>query len=221
MDKTAIHGLRLKDVTITLDGRELVSVDHTILPGEILTVMGPSGSGKSTLLAFIGGFLDPAFHAAGEVYCGDINITSIKPQDRRAGLLFQDPLLFPHMSVGSNLMFALPNWVRPKAKRRQSAEEALADVGLDGFFDRDPDTLSGGQKARVALARVLISEPAFLLLDEPFSKLDAGRRNQMRQLVFSNAKSRSLPVLLVTHDQADTDATGGMIIEVGAPLQNQ
>ena len=85
MDKTAIHGLRLKDVTITLDGRELVSVDHTILPGEILTVMGPSGSGKSTLLAFIGGFLDPAFHAAGEVYCGDINITSIKTQYLRAG----------------------------------------------------------------------------------------------------------------------------------------
>lgn len=221
MDSAASHGLKLNEVMIALDGRTLVNVDHTIMPGQILTVMGPSGSGKSTLLAFIGGFLDPAFVASGEVFCGDMNITTSKPQDRRAGLLFQDPLLFPHMSVGGNLMFAIPSWVQPKSDRRERAIAALAEVGLDGFFDRDPDTLSGGQKARVALARVLISEPAFLLLDEPFSKLDAGRRNQMRELVFENAKSRTLPVLLVTHDQADADATGGKIIEVGAQLQNQ
>lgn len=221
MKSTASHGLKLDRVKISLDGRILLNVDHTIMPGEILTVMGPSGSGKSTLLAFIGGFLDPAFSASGEVFCGDTNITTAKPQDRRAGLLFQDPLLFPHMSVGGNLTFALPNWVQPAAERKDRAIAALAEVGLDGFFDRDPDTLSGGQKARVALARVLISEPAFLLLDEPFSKLDANRRDQMRKLVFENAKRRTLPVLLVTHDQADADATGGKIIEVGTQLQNQ
>ena len=221
MDSAASHGLKLESVIIVLDGRMLVSVDHTIMPGEILTLMGPSGSGKSTLLAFIGGFLDPVFGASGNVFCGDMNITAAKPQDRRAGLLFQDPLLFPHMSVGGNLMFALPNWVQPKSERTDRAIAALIEVGLDGYFDRDPDTLSGGQKARVALARVLISEPAFLLLDEPFSKLDAGRRNQMRELVFENAKRRTLPVLLVTHDQADADATGGKIIEVGVQLQNQ
>lgn len=221
MDSAASHGLKLEKVTIALDGRMLVDVDHTIMPGEILTLMGPSGSGKSTLLAFIGGFLDPAFKASGQVYCGDMNITGARPQDRRAGLLFQDPLLFPHMSVGGNLMFAIPNWVQPKSERADRAKAALVEVGLDGYFDRDPDTLSGGQKARVALARVLISEPAFLLLDEPFSKLDAGRRSQMRELVFENAKRRTLPVLLVTHDQADADATGGKIIEVGAQLQNQ
>lgn len=221
MDNASNHALQLKNVEISLDGRVLVTVDHTINPGEILTVMGPSGSGKSTLLAYIGGFLDPAFTAVGEIFCGDRNITRAKPQDRRAGLLFQDPLLFPHMSVGGNLMFALPSWVQPKTERKSRALAALMDVGLDGYFDRDPDTLSGGQKARVALARVLLSEPAFLLLDEPFSKLDAGRRSQMRKLVFENAKSRSLPVLLVTHDQADADATGGSIIEVGSTLENQ
>lgn len=221
MNRAASHGLKLDKVTISLDGRLLVSVDDTIMPGEILTVMGPSGSGKSTLLAFIGGFLDVAFVASGKVFCGDMNITNAMPQDRKAGLLFQDSLLFPHMSVGGNLLFALPSSIQAKTERRNRAIAALADVGLDGFFDRDPDTLSGGQKARVALARVLISEPAFLLLDEPFSKLDANRRHQMRELVFANAKSRTLPVLLVTHDQADADATGGKIIEVGAQLQNQ
>jgi putative thiamine transport system ATP-binding protein len=217
----ASTGLKIDGVRITLDGRELLAVDHLINPKEVLTIMGPSGSGKSTLLAYIGGFLDPAFEAKGDVYCSGMNITQVKPQERRAGLLFQDPLLFPHMSVGGNLVFAMPADIQPKTERRAQAERALADVGLDGFFDRDPETLSGGQKARVALARVLISRPAFLLLDEPFSKLDANRRAQMRDLVFENAKRRSLPVLLVTHDREDALAANGMIIEVGSPIAGQ
>ncbi|WP_306117342.1 MULTISPECIES: ATP-binding cassette domain-containing protein [unclassified Roseitalea] len=210
-------GLRLADVRITLDGRPLVAADHAIAPGEVLTVMGPSGSGKSTLLAFIGGFLDPAFTAHGRIWCAGRDITDEPPQARHAGLLFQDPLLFPHMSVGGNLVFALPQHVRPVARRKERAAEALADVGLAGFFDRDPDTLSGGQKARVALARVLVSEPAFMLLDEPFSKLDAGLRAQIRRLVFDRARAMRLPVLLVTHDQADADAACGVTIHVAPP----
>lgn len=217
----ASTGLKIDGVRISLNGRELLAVDHLINPKEVLTIMGPSGSGKSTLLAYIGGFLDPAFEAEGDVYCSDMNITLVKPQERRAGLLFQDPLLFPHMSVGGNLVFAMPPDIQPKAERRSQAEQALTDVGLDGFFERDPDTLSGGQKARVALARVLISRPAFLLLDEPFSKLDADRRAQMRELVFENAKRRSLPVLLVTHDREDALAANGTIIEVGSQTAGQ
>ncbi|QBK29625.1 ATP-binding cassette domain-containing protein [Roseitalea porphyridii] len=207
-------GLRLDGIAISLDGRTLVEADHTIGPGEVLTVMGPSGSGKSTLLAFIGGFLDPAFAACGRVICEGVDITDAPPQERHAGLLFQDPLLFPHMSVGGNLVFAVPQTVRGRAARRAVAEAALGDVELEGFFDRDPDTLSGGQKARVALARVLVSEPRFMLLDEPFSKLDAGLRDQVRRLVFERAGVRRLPVLLVTHDEADAKAAGGALIEV-------
>jgi putative thiamine transport system ATP-binding protein len=92
----------------------------------------------------------------------------------------------------------------------------LADVGLEGFYDRDPDTLSGGQKARVALARVLLAEPNFLLLDEPFSKLDMQLRGQIRSLVFERAKRSRLPVILVTHDEADAKAAGGEVIEIGS-----
>ncbi len=210
-----LQPLVLDHVSITLAGRQLLSVDATIAPGAVLSVMGPSGSGKSTLLAFAGGFLDHVFCATGRVWNGATDLTALPPQERHAGLLFQDPLLFPHMSVGGNLLFALSPSVKGKAQRRAQAQAALAEVGLDGFVDRDPATLSGGQKARVALARVMLSKPRFLLLDEPFSKLDAALRQQVRDLVFANAKRLGVPVLLVTHDRADAEAAGGDIITIG------
>lgn len=209
-------GLRLDAVRIRLDGQELVAVDRFIRPGETLTVMGPSGSGKSTLLAYVGGFLDPVFSGEGRVVCGGRDIAHLPAEERHAGILFQDPLLFPHMSVGGNLVFAIPQSVSGKPARRARAEDGLADVGLGGFFDRDPDTLSGGQKARVALARVLLAEPNFLLLDEPFSKLDMQLRGQIRDLVFEKAKHSRLPVILVTHDEADASAANGEVIEIGS-----
>ena len=212
-DETA--GLRLDAVRIRLNERELVAVDRHIRPGETLTVMGPSGSGKSTLLAYVGGFLDPVFSGEGRIVCGGRDIAHLPAGDRHAGILFQDPLLFPHMSIGGNLVFAIPQAVKGRAVRRARAEEALDDVGLSGFFERDPDTLSGGQKARVALARTLLAAPNFLLLDEPFSKLDMQLRGQIRDLVFDKAKRSRLPVILVTHDAADAEAAGGEVIEIG------
>jgi putative thiamine transport system ATP-binding protein len=209
------EGLTLDHVSIAIGGRTLLEVTHRVRPGEVLTVMGPSGSGKSALLAFIGGFLDPAFRAAGKVFVSGVELTALPAEDRRAGILFQDPLLFPHMSVAGNLVFALPEAVRGRSERRRLAEKALQDVGLAGLGERDPDTLSGGQKARVALARVLLSAPRALLLDEPFSKLDADLRQQMRELVFAKARESALPVVLVTHDEADAKAAGGPLIRIG------
>lgn len=208
-------GLFLDHVSITLDGRALLGITHQVAPGEVLTVMGPSGSGKSTLLAYIGGFLDPAFRAAGKVFVDGTELTALPAEERHAGILFQDPLLFPHMSVAGNLVFAVAPGLKGKAERLALAETMLAGVGLDGMGGRDPDTLSGGQKARVALARVLVSSPRTLLLDEPFSKLDQSLREQMRALVFSKARAARLPVVLVTHDEADAKAAGGAVIRVG------
>lgn len=208
--------LILRDVDIALGGRTLIAANTTIVPGDVLTVMGPSGAGKSTLLAFVGGFLDPVFDVRGAVFCGTTQLTHLPPQARRAGLLFQDPLLFPHMSVGQNMMFAIPASVSGRSERRAGVERALVDIGLEGMFDRDPATLSGGQAARVALARTLLSDPAFLLLDEPFSKLDTQLRSQIRTLVFDLAKSSLLPVILVTHDVADAEAAGGQLINLEA-----
>ncbi|HEV8037093.1 ATP-binding cassette domain-containing protein, partial [Yoonia sp.] len=203
MDK----GLVLKDVTITKGGAPLLSVAQEIAPGEVLTIMGPSGVGKSTLLAFITGTLAPDFVASGEVWLDGQNITHAAPHQRRVGILFQDDLLFPHLSVGANLAFGLQPGGSP-ATRRAKIEEALDEVGLSGFADRDPATLSGGQKARIALMRMLLSEPCALLLDEPFSRLDAALRAQVREMVFDRARARALPVLMVTHDVDDAQAAG-------------
>ena len=208
-------GLVLNNVEIALCGKRLLAIDARVAKGAVLTVMGPSGSGKSTLLAFIGGFLDPVFSASGSVLADGKDLTALPPQDRHAGILFQDPLLFPHMSAGGNLAFALAESVKGKQARRQRCEMALENIGLGGFYDRDPDSLSGGQKARVALARVLLSEPRALLLDEPFAKLDMELRGQTRELVFDKARARGLPVILVTHDPSDAEAAGGEIFRIG------
>jgi putative thiamine transport system ATP-binding protein len=209
------QGLVLDHVRIALDGRELVAISARVKCGETLTVMGPSGSGKSTLLAYLGGFLDPVFSASGGVYVDGVDLTAIEAEKRHAGILFQDPLLFPHLSVAENIAIAIPETVKGRRLRRTMAEAALEDAGLAGFGDSDPDTLSGGQKARVALQRVLLSQPRLLLLDEPFSKLDASLRDQTRQMVFSKARRAGLPVVLVTHDDADAVAAGGHVHRVG------
>jgi putative thiamine transport system ATP-binding protein len=133
---------------------------------------------------------------------------------RGTGLLFQDDLLFPHLSVGGNLKFAIGSRNAGSLERDALVEATLARAGLEGFAKRDPATLSGGQRARVSLLRVLLSEPRAILLDEPFSKLDPELRAQFRQYVFNEARLRMLPVLLVTHDAEDQVAAGGRMIEL-------
>ena len=212
--------LRVECRGLAVGGRTLIdALDLTVEPGAVVTVMGPSGSGKSTLLSWMCGTLDPAFRVAGRVWLGEEDITSLSPEARRVGILFQDDLLFPHLSVGGNLAFGLPAAVRGRAARRARVEAALADADLAGFADRDPATLSGGQRARVAVMRTLLAEPRALLLDEPFNRLDADLRDRFRRFVFTHA--RSLPTLLVTHDEADALAASGPILRLpGAPSGN-
>lgn len=206
-----LSGLVLENVAIRLDDKLLLEIDCHILPGSILTIMGESGSGKSSLLDFIAGFLRPVFEAEGQVFLDGQDLTQVAAQERHIGLMFQSPLLFPHMSVLQNLMFAIPHHIRGRSIRRSMAEQALEDVGLTGFSTRDPATLSGGQQTRVALMRTLLAEPKALLLDEPFSSLDQSRRADVRELVFQLARKNDLPVLLVTHDEEDARAAGGMV----------
>ncbi|KQQ33221.1 ABC transporter ATP-binding protein [Rhizobium sp. Leaf306] len=215
LQRQPTNGLSLSNVLIRMGDVSLIALTAEVPPGSVFTVMGPSGSGKSTLLSFIGGFLDPVFDAKGKVSVDGVDLLSLEPQARRAGILFQDPLLFPHMSVGANVAFAIPADVRDRRRRRQIAADILADMNLADFADRDPATLSGGQKGRVALARVLVSRPRLLLLDEPFSKLDMELRAQMRTLVFERARTAGLPVILVTHDDADAEAAGGPVHRIG------
>ena len=212
----ATEPLQLRQVNLAIEGRALFApLDVTIATGECVTIMGPSGCGKSTLLNYIAGTLDPAFTASGSVSIGDRSLTGCRPSAARVGILFQDDLLFPHLSVGGNLAFALPAHVRGRAARQARIDSALLEAELPGFAARDPATLSGGQRARVALMRTLLAEPRALLLDEPFNRLDAQLRGDFRAFVIGHARERGLPILLVTHDAADAIAAGGRVIRLG------
>jgi putative thiamine transport system ATP-binding protein len=196
------------------DVRLLTQMQLQIEPSEIVTLFGVSGSGKSSLLNWMVGDLDPAFSASGELWLGQRRLDTLPTEQRHVGILFQDDLLFPHLSVGHNLAFAMPHHIKGPKARRQVIERTLADMGLAGFHDRDPATLSGGQRARVSLMRALLAEPKALLLDEPFSRLDAVLRTQFRAYVFEQIARLAIPTLLVTHDPADVPP-GGRVIDIG------
>jgi putative thiamine transport system ATP-binding protein len=204
-------GLDLRQLRVSLRGQVLAEVSAHIAPATVLTVMGPSGSGKSTLLAAVIGATVPEFTVGGQILLQGRDVTHLPTAQRRIGLLFQDDVLFPHLSVAGNLGFGLPARIA-RPQRRAVIEDGLAQMDLQGFADRDPATLSGGQRARVALLRTLLAEPKALLLDEPFSRLDLALRDQIRSLVFAAARNRGLPVILVTHDPADAAAAGGAVI---------
>ena len=179
----------------------LRSLRLSVAPGCVHTLMGPSGSGKSSLLAALCGTLPEGLYFDGTVQLAGCRIDRLPPQARRVGMLFQDDLLFPHMTVRENLLFALP--AGPAAVREAAVRQILADVEMDAFAQANPATLSGGQRARVALARALLAQPLALLLDEPFSRLDMALRERMRSLVFGLVRARKIPALLVSHDLAD------------------
>ncbi len=206
--------LDLIDLSVALRGRAPLFPPLTLSvgPGTIVTIMGPSGIGKSTLLDAIGGHLSHDFVCEGRVLLEGRDVSSLPAEERRIGVLFQDALMFPHLSVGDNLAFGLAPAIRGRCARRAAVEEALSQAGLAGFHDRDPATLSGGQNSRAALFRTLLAKPDALLLDEPFGRLDAELRDEMRRFAFSHALARNIPVLLVTHDAGDAAAAGGPVV---------
>jgi len=182
--------------------------------GEILTLMGPSGCGKSAVLGSIAGTLASVSEGLqplqfqGTVQLNGRELSHLPTHLRGVGLVFQDALLFPHMTVAENLLFAVPAMSKngtcsTNAERQARVDQALQEAELTGMGEQDPSTLSGGQRARVALMRALLAEPQALLLDEPFSKLDAALRAQLRPWVFAHLRERRIPVVLVTHDEQD------------------
>lgn len=197
------------------DTRITGPVSLRIEPGDVATIMGPSGCGKSTLLSAVTGSLDPVFRMTGDIRLSGSTLLDKDMADRNIGILFQDDLLFPHMTVASNLAFALPGRMPGPEKRRQVAT-ALETAGLSGFETRDPATLSGGQKARVSLLRTLLAKPSAILLDEPFARLDRALKAKIRAFVFSRIKTMNIPSLLVTHDPGDCPEQG-RIIELAMP----
>jgi putative thiamine transport system ATP-binding protein len=199
--------LLLVNISLTIGDVLLIkSFKISIEAGEIVTLMGPSGCGKSSLLAYIAGDLSPPMYGNGHVTLDGVDLIYLPAEQRQVGRLFQDDLLFPHLTVGENLLFGVGRG--SLGKRQHQVSEALASAQLEGFEDRDPATLSNGQRARVALFRGLMAKPKAMLLDEPFSKLDAELRHSVRNYVFAHLRERNIPTLLVTHDREDAPADG-------------
>lgn len=212
--------LHTSALTLFLDGAPLLTLPPLrVAPGEVLTLMGPSGCGKSSLLAALAGVLPPGgpIRLTGDILLGARRLTPLPPQERGVGILFQDDLLFAHLTVAENLMFGMPAHLKGMAARQARAREALAEVGLEAQADKLPGALSGGQKARVSLLRALLAEPRALLLDEPFSRLDKPLRAAFRTLVFERLRTQAIPALLVTHDEEDAPGTILQLIPPAIP----
>jgi ABC-type Fe3+/spermidine/putrescine transport system ATPase subunit len=195
--------LQLCDLTKTyphMSAPALQGLSLEVAAGDLVALLGASGCGKSTTLRLIAGLITPC---RGDVHFDGRSILTTPPERRGVALVFQKPLLLPHMSVGENVGFGLRvRGERPATIRRQ-VDELLELVQLPGMADRRPGQLSGGQEQRVALARALIVTPRLLLLDEPLSQLDAGLRAEMRELIARLQRRLGITTLLVTHDQEE------------------
>ena len=201
-------------------------VSLEVSEGEITTLLGPSGCGKTTTLRLIAGFEVPdggIIRIGGRVVAGPKDWTP--PERRGVGMVFQDYALFPHLTVGENVMFGLDR--HPRRERRGRAERVLRSLDLGTAFSRYPHELSGGQQQRVALARALAPEPVVVLMDEPFSNLDAHLRDQVRDEVVGILRRADVTCIMVSHDQRDALAISdqvavmnrGRVEQVGPPRE--
>ena len=198
--------LELKNITLKWNSpteKTLIkNLSIKIENSEILCVFGESGVGKSSLINVISGVNEENLNIEGEIELNGIKLNSVPTEKRKIGLLLQDGTLFPHLTVEQNLLFGMNKSLNKKEKKSLILNY-LDKANMSGFQDRYPNTLSGGQKARIACLRAILSEPNALLLDEPFSSLDPSQRNSFREFVVKQVKRANIPCLLVTHDEGD------------------
>ena len=204
------------------DGVDYINLD--VYEGEFVTMLGPSGCGKSTILRTLGGFLDID---EGEIIIDGEQVQNLPPEKRPTAMVFQSYNLWPHMSVYDNLAFGMKLKREDKKEMDRKIIEMLNMVGMGGYQRKYPNQLSGGQQQRVAIARALLLQPAVLLLDEPFSALDAKIRSQMREELKRIQQELNITIVFVTHDQEEAMALShrivvmnkGMIEQIGTPTE--
>lgn len=221
--------LEVQDLSVQIGGREILKdLSISLDAGSFTAILGPSGCGKTTLLRAIAGLVPPS---SGTIRFGKqlVSLSSLvlPPHKRKIGYVPQEGGLFPHLTVAENVGFALDKSELTKDQRRQIVSEMLALVGLEDFAERAPHQLSGGQQTRVALARALAIQPKIVLLDEPFSALDAELRNELREEVCALLKKRETTSIMVTHDREEALVSAdvialmreGRIVQYGSPAQ--
>ena len=192
--------LEVKDITFSFDKKEkkplIKNLSFKVKKGEILFISGKSGLGKSTLLDLISGFHDNNLIWTGKIYLNKLDITNASIQNKKIGYMLQDYFLFPHFNVKNNLIFSLPKQTRNK---KEQVLDYLKQINMVEFSDHYPSELSGGQKARIACLRAIISNPDALLLDEPFSSLDKKTMKSFQKFLFDYVKKLNIPCIIVSH----------------------
>ena len=212
--------LQLKNINKRFGSKTVAQdINLNVEAGEILAVLGRSGCGKSTLLKTIVGLVRPD---SGEVWLHGDNITDTPSEKRNISLMFQDYALLPHLTALDNVGFGLKMRRLPKAEIEEQSMQALRDIGLEHEAQRKPESLSGGEQQRLAIARALITRPSLLLLDEAFSSLDTHLRHHLRTLTAERIRSQNIPAILVTHsaEEACTMADTIAIMHEGRILQH-
>ena len=228
-ERPLVPAIQLQEVAQVFgENRVLTSIDVTLEAGHVLALLGPSGCGKTTLLKLVAGLLAPS---AGAIRIFDKTVAdagrgTFEPPERRdLGMVFQDYALWPHLTVGGNVVFPLEMRGVPRAECAGKVAAALARVSLAGFEQRNPASLSGGQQQRVAIARAIIAEPRIVLFDEPLSNLDRELRESLVGEIAALVRSLGLTAIYVTHDQAEAFAladrvavmSGGRIVQIASP----
>ena len=200
-----------KDATRVYPGADHPSVDKLNLDigdGEFMVLVGPSGCGKSTSLRMLAGLEEIN---AGSIFIGDRDVTDLPPKDRDIAMVFQNYALYPHMTVGDNMGFALKMAGVPKSERQQRVQEAAHLLGLEDFLNRKPKALSGGQRQRVAMGRAIVRSPQVFLMDEPLSNLDAKLRVSTRTQIAALQTRLGVTTVYVTHDQVEAMTMGDRV----------
>lgn len=218
-NKTAVGNTAMKDRKVKLEiknmakkydnGDGVENINLEIYEGEIVTFLGPSGCGKSTILRTIGGFMDVT---SGDILIDGNSIVGLSPENRPTAMVFQSYNLWPHMTIYENLAFGMKLRKIPKKTIDEDIKNMLALVSMSGCEKKYPSQLSGGQQQRIAIARSLLLKPSLLLLDEPFSALDAKIRQQMREELKRIQSELGITVIFVTHDQEEAMAISHRIV---------
>ena len=217
----SVPALTVDRISLRLGAFALQDISLSVETGQILVILGPSGAGKSVLLETIAGFHRPG---AGRILIGGRDVTHEPPERRRAGFMFQDYALFPHLTVAGNITFGLhPGWEPGRAAAQ--VRGLMARLGLEPLSGRKPAGLSGGEKQRVAFARALAAEPLLFLFDEPLSALDASARGTLRDDLKALLREIGIPTIFVTHDQTEAQVLAdqvavmrsGRLVQVGTP----